>query len=899
VGSSGYHFDMAGDLKHEEQRPAGEGGGPLLTEATAVSEAIRSVADREAAELVAAATRDADRLRALASRQADEVRSAGAARAETLRAIAADDAEAMALAADRRAREAVLAARREGERLREDAHDRARHLGTTADRRAEEVLASAAAYAADLTASARVHAEELKTRAARDAADRLAQARSDLEEAVGARAAAVREAALRREAAARRAAEVTGEAGADLDLARRVRSRARRDAGAVLAQAMEQAAASLQAAAREFDAANELLAREERGPGRGATVAEPSSPPPVRTLTVGDLVPVPWAGAEPDVQAVAPAAASAPPAAPVAPPAAPVAPPAAPPLVPVLSFGRELVLRLLVLGGVGTTLWFWLWWLATGHGNWTFGSEAATALLAWVFGLSAYFFFFVCRMSRPNPRLPLPDLRVAMVVTKAPAEAWEVLERTLEAMLAQEYAGPYDVWLADERPTLETLQWCLAHDVKVSTRHGVDEYHRPTWPRRTRSKEGNLAWFYDQVGYERYDVVVQLDADHVPAPGYLEAMVRPFVDPAIGYVSAPSICDANLAEGWTVRGRLYREASMHGPVQAGCNGGYAPVCIGSHYAVRTAALRDVGGLGPELAEDYSTTLWLQSAGWDGVFNIDAVAHGDGPATLEEMLVQEVQWARSLGTILVRWAPARLRTVRWRARPRLAFALVYYPVAGLVVAMASAAPVVGVLLHTSWGNTSLAGFYIHLWPHTVVSMALVLYLRRCMLLRPVDGKVWSWELALFQLVRWPWTLWGFLQGIYAGRRSKVVNFRVTPKSVPGVRALPPRYVGPTLVLGSVPAWVVVLVRHPGPALGLMVLATTQALVYLGCASLVVALHLAGNRRRRRQAMALSTVAGPAPVSPGPAGWDAALLTLAVVVPTLAALLWRLWLVGLRA
>jgi cellulose synthase (UDP-forming) len=490
----------------------------------------------------------------------------------------------------------------------------------------------------------------------------------------------------------------------------------------------------------------------------------------------------------------------------------------------------------------------------------------------------------------------VPDLRVAMVVTKAPAEAWAVLQRTIQAMLDQDFPGPYDVWLADERPTLETLQWCLDHGVKVSTRHGVEEYHRPTWPRRTRSKEGNLAWFYDQVGYERYDVVVQLDADHVPDRRYLAAMVRPFVDPRVGYVSAPSVCDANAEEGWTVRGRLYREASMHGPVQAGCNAGYAPVCIGSHYAVRTAALRDVGGIGPELAEDYSTTLWFQSAGWDGVFNIDAMAHGDGPATVEEMLVQEVQWARSLGTILARWAPKRLRTVPWRARPRLAFALIYYPVNGLVVALAASAPVVGLLLRTSWGDTSLAAFYVHLWPHTVASMALVLFLRRSKVLRPVNGKVWSWELVLFQLVRWPWTLWGFVQGLSAGVRSKVVSFRVTPKSVTGERSMPVKYLGPTLVLGGIPALVVALVRDPGPAVGLMVLATLQAVVYLGCAVLVVALHLAGNARRRRLAAVPSADQGG--ITSGQAGRDAAAVTAAVVALAVAALVWRLWVVGLR-
>src|SRR5207302_7930091 len=131
-------------------------------------------------------------------------------------------------------------------------------------------------------------------------------------------------------------------------------------------------------------------------------------------------------------------------------------------------------------------------------------------------------------------------------------------------------------------------------------------YHNPSWPRRAKCKEGNLAFFYEVLdGYGRYDFVVQLDADHVPDHTYLTEMVRPFINPAVGYVAAPSVCDANADVSWAARARLYAEAAWHGSVQAGSNDGYAPQCIGSHYAVRSTALRSIGGLGPELAEDFS------------------------------------------------------------------------------------------------------------------------------------------------------------------------------------------------------------------------------------------------------------------------------------------------------
>src|SRR2546423_6367811 len=142
-------------------------------------------------------------------------------------------------------------------------------------------------------------------------------------------------------------------------------------------------------------------------------------------------------------------------------------------------------------------------------------------------------------------------------------------------------------------------------------------------------------------GYRLYDVVAQLDADHVPEPSYLREMVRPFTDPMVGYVAAPSICDRNAERSWAARGRLYAEATLHGPMQAGHSGGYAPSCIGSHYAIRTQALQEIGGLGPELAEDFTTTLMMSAHGWQGGFALDARAHRGGPGGPARALAPEV------------------------------------------------------------------------------------------------------------------------------------------------------------------------------------------------------------------------------------------------------------------
>src|SRR5262249_23152512 len=68
-------------------------------------------------------------------------------------------------------------------------------------------------------------------------------------------------------------------------------------------------------------------------------------------------------------------------------------------------------------------------------------------------------------------------------------------------------------------------------------------YQAPVWPFKAKTKAGNynawLDWLHAQGVH--YDILLQMDTDHVPQPGYLMAMLRPFADPAVAYVAAPPL----------------------------------------------------------------------------------------------------------------------------------------------------------------------------------------------------------------------------------------------------------------------------------------------------------------------------------------------------------------------
>jgi cellulose synthase (UDP-forming) len=495
---------------------------------------------------------------------------------------------------------------------------------------------------------------------------------------------------------------------------------------------------------------------------------------------------------------------------------------------------------------VGVVLWavaliyFWQWWLFGVNHTHPAGSALITALLAWITILPVYFIAIFFNARRPAGPLRLPrGSRVAMVVTKAPSEPFEIVAETLRAMLDQ--TVPHDTWLADEDPSRETLLWCQEHGVFVSTRKGREDYHRKTWPRRTRCKEGNLAFFYDHYGYDRYDFVAQLDADHVPEPDYLFQMMRPFADPGVGYVSAPSICDRNAKESWSARGRLYVEASMHGSLQAGYNGGFAPMCIGSHYAVRTAALKQIGGLGPELAEDHSTTLFMNAHGWRGVHALDAIAHGDGPRTFADLVTQEFQWSRSLVMILLHYTPGLIGRLPLRLKVQFLFSQLWYPLYAFFLGMMFLLPVIVLVRGDNFVSVAYPDFLLHFMPQSLMILVLAFWWRSSGTFRPINAKILGWESMLFLLARWPWVMAGTVAALRDWLTGSFVDFRVTPKGTSEADPLPLRVLAPYFAVVVASILPVLLVPPADGTRGFYLFAIINACFYVALIMTIVFRH----------------------------------------------------------
>lgn len=486
-------------------------------------------------------------------------------------------------------------------------------------------------------------------------------------------------------------------------------------------------------------------------------------------------------------------------------------------------------------------VWFWSWWLQPEHIIGMGRYILVTLCILWLFFLQAYFIALFLNGRKVVASFEdLGQPRIAMVVTKNPSEPFSMVKTTLVAMLAQDV--PHDTWLADEDPQPETIDWCRAHGVRISSRKGRDEYHRTQWPRRTRCKEGNLAYFYDNWGYEDYDFVSQLDADHVPQPGYLRELIKPFADPSIGYVSAPSICNANAVQSWAARARLYIEAMFHGALQAGYSGGWAPMCIGSHYAVRTRALRQIGGLGPELAEDHSTSLIMNANGWRGVHAINAIANGAGPGTLADMATQEFQWSRSLVTLSLQYTPRYLAGLPAHLKFQFVFSQMWYPIAALFLLAIYTMPVAALTFDLRYADVTYPAFIGHAIPPTLALILLVWVARRDGFFRPHDAKILSWEKILFAAAQWPWMFWGCTVAVWDRLTGRFVDFRITPKGDAVEARLPLRVLAPYVAIALFCMWPILTVDNVMNAAGFYILSLLNAALNVALVVVIVWHHL---------------------------------------------------------
>lgn len=314
----------------------------------------------------------------------------------------------------------------------------------------------------------------------------------------------------------------------------------------------------------------------------------------------------------------------------------------------------------------------WSWWLKREHITSPILFGVTTIVLLYETSLlPTFYLFFLGKMRRPKETKPQSGLRVAMVTAIVPGnESIEVLEKTLKGMVAVTY--PHDNWVLDEGNDPAVKKLCQQLGVKPFSRKSIPRYNQNGYPFKAKTKAGNYNAWLDAVGYACYEIIVQLDIDHVPIPNYLDEVLGYFRDPKVAWVQGPSLY-GNF-EHWTALGSTEQELVLQGPLQMGFYGFcHTPFIIGSHNTLRVKAIQEIGGFSETRAEDHLNTVKLASQGYKGVFVPKQIATGMGPEDFDTYVSQQFAWAYSMIQILLHYVPKYAS--RYCPRQRIQFLFV--------------------------------------------------------------------------------------------------------------------------------------------------------------------------------------------------------------------------------
>ena len=270
---------------------------------------------------------------------------------------------------------------------------------------------------------------------------------------------------------------------------------------------------------------------------------------------------------------------------------------------------------------------------------WTFNPDALWLSIlvysAELFGLVciALHVFMTSKITVRTAPPPLDGVTVDLFVTTYD-EPVSMLRRTLAA--AKQVRRATRIVLLDDgnRPAMRRL----AQDM------GVDYLARTE---NTHAKAGNLN---HGLEHSKADFVATFDADHAPAPDFLEQTLGYFRAEHVAVVQTPQDfynLDSFQHRRLKLTNRFWTEQSLFFRViQPGKDRWNAAFYCGSCAVMRRFALNRIGGFATgTITEDLHTSIKIHKAGFESVYHNVSLAYGVAPASFEPYASQRLRWGQ--------------------------------------------------------------------------------------------------------------------------------------------------------------------------------------------------------------------------------------------------------------
>jgi cellulose synthase (UDP-forming) len=413
---------------------------------------------------------------------------------------------------------------------------------------------------------------------------------------------------------------------------------------------------------------------------------------------------------------------------------------------------REALVRVIAsvaLAAGGVYLVWRLLWTWQGSNPVMFVVLFTCEAFGWL--MLATFTFLAWRIPRRS-RPPIGKNPTVAIFVCTYDEGLHVLEATLVGCDRITY--PHTTYVLDDGRRREVRQ--LADSM------GAAYVTRPT---NEHAKAGNIN---HALAHTDGDLLLMLDADHVPQPDILDATVGYFDDERMALVQTPHDFRNHDSFQHFATGRhdqsMFFEVIMPGKDRH--NGAY---WCGSAAVISRRALNDIGGIATEtVAEDFHTTIRLHRHGWRTRYHDETLVQGLAPHDLASFLLQRDRWARgNLAVFRTDENPLTASGLTLKQRVSYLSSLLAYfvPIQRLVMLAVLMTMLVGGITPVSAPAWQLAAFWL---PWISLELAAGTLLSR--------GQVSPWDGSYTILL----TTEIFTRAVFVLLRPFRVSFRVTPK-----------------------------------------------------------------------------------------------------------------------
>lgn len=294
-----------------------------------------------------------------------------------------------------------------------------------------------------------------------------------------------------------------------------------------------------------------------------------------------------------------------------------------------------------LLWGVGYLIWRF-GWSGEGANPVLFAMLLVTEVYGlWALGTLAWYSW-----SRPAAvRPPATPGRAVDVYVCTYDEPFEVVAATLAGCRALTY--PHTTYLLDDGRRPEMAELARVAGAEYMTR-----------PDNSHAKAGNINAALPRTEGE---LVLMLDADHVPMPDALDATVGYFDDEKVALVQTPHDFFNHDSVQHYVVGR-HEQSLFYRVVCPGKDRHGAAYWCGSAAVLKREALLEIGGVATEtIAEDFHTTIRMLRHGWTSRYHDEVLVQGLAPHDLDSYLLQRDRWARgNLAVFTLPESPLRAR-----------------------------------------------------------------------------------------------------------------------------------------------------------------------------------------------------------------------------------------------